>query len=63
MSKINCYKLSRFNRSITNINIENMMNKSRGEFAYSVFDVNSDVDESSVKELMNLDGMIRVRVL
>ena len=46
-----------------NINIENMMNKSRGEFAYSVFDVNSDVDESSVKELMNLDGMIRVRVL
>ena len=40
-----------------------MMNKSRGEFAYSVFDVNSDVDESSVKELMNFDGMIRVRVL
>ena len=46
-----------------NINIENMMNKSRGEFAYSVFDVNSDVDDGSVKELMNLDGMIRVRVL
>ena len=45
------------------INVENMMNKSRGEYAYSVFDVNSDVDETAVKELEDIDGMIRVRVL
>lgn len=45
------------------INIENMTNKSRGEFAYSVFDVNSEVNEKAVEELKNLDGMIRVRVL
>ena len=45
------------------INIENMTNKSRGEFAYSVFDVNSEVDEKAVEELKHLDGMIRVRVL
>ncbi|MGM9940403.1 MAG: phosphoglycerate dehydrogenase [Bulleidia sp.] len=46
-----------------NINIENMTNKSRGEFAYSIFDVNSVVDDRAVNDLKALDGMIRVRVL
>ena len=45
------------------INIENMTNKSSGEFAYSIFDVNSVVDEKAVADLNALDGMIRVRVL
>lgn len=46
-----------------NINIENMTNKSRGEYAYSVFDVNSEVDQEAIDELNALQGMIRVRVL
>lgn len=46
-----------------NINIENMTNKSRGEYAYSVFDVNCEVDEKAIKDLNDIDGMIRVRVL
>lgn len=46
-----------------NINIENMTNKSRGEYAYSVFDVNSEVDQKAIDELNQLKGMIRVRVL
>ena len=45
------------------INVENMTNKSRGNFAYSVFDVNSDVDETAIRELEEIEGMIRVRVL
>ena len=45
------------------INIENMTNKSCGEFAYSIFDVNNVVDEKAVEDLKALDGMIRVRVL
>ena len=45
------------------INIENMTNKSQGSYAYSVFDVNSEVDEKAVQELSDLDGVIRVRVL
>ena len=45
------------------INVENMTNKSRGDIAYSVFDVNSDVDETAVKELEDIEGMLRVRVL
>lgn len=45
------------------INIENMTNKSRGNYAYSVFDVNSEVDDQAVQELKDIDGMVRVRVL
>ena len=45
------------------INISDMTNKSRGDFAYSVFDLNSELNEKAVEALKNLDGMIRVRVL
>jgi D-3-phosphoglycerate dehydrogenase len=45
------------------INIENMTNKSLGEYAYSLFDVNSDVDEHNTLRLNEVRGMIRVRVI
>lgn len=45
------------------VNIENMTNKSRGEYAYSVFDLNTDVDDAVVDELKAVEGVLRVRVL
>ena len=45
------------------VNIENMTNKSRGEYAYSVFDLNTQVDEKVVEELKAVEGVLRVRVL
>ena len=45
------------------VNIENMTNKSRGEYAYSVFDLNSAVDDVVVSELKAVEGVLRVRVL
>ena len=45
------------------VNIENMMNKSAGAYAYSVFDVNSDIPEAVVQELRAVDGVLRVRVI
>lgn len=46
-----------------NINIENLINKSRGEYAYTMLDVNK-CDEKAVKEhLLSTDGVIRVRVI
>ena len=45
------------------INIENMTNKSMGEYAYSLFDVNSEIDEHNIRELNEIKGMIRVRVI
>ena len=45
------------------VNIENMTNKSRGEYAYSVFDLNTEVDDAVVAELKAVGGVLRVRVL
>jgi D-3-phosphoglycerate dehydrogenase len=45
------------------INIENMTNKSLGDYAYSLFDVNSEVDEHNIRELNEVRGMVRVRII
>lgn len=45
------------------VNIENMVNKSRGNFAYTILDICSDSTDEVVKELEGLDGVIRVRVI
>lgn len=45
------------------INIENMVNKSRGDFAYTIFDICSEATESIVKDLEAIDGVIKVRII
>lgn len=45
------------------INIENMSNKSRGEIAYSVFDVNAKISKEILHEITEIDNVIRVRGL
>ena len=56
--------LSQFTTAVAGINIENMYNKSRGDFAYSVLDVCRKVDEAAiVSKLSALDGVLKVRVL
>lgn len=46
------------------INIANMTNKSRGEYAYSVFDVDSEInDEQVIAQLEGIEGVIRARAL
>lgn len=49
--------------SSDNINIENMANKSRGDFAYTVLDVCATVEDRLVKELEAIDGVLKVRVI
>ena len=46
--------------SSSNTNIVNFINKSRGEYAYSVFDVDGEVDVNAIDEL---ESIIRVRVI
>ncbi len=46
-----------------NINISNMMNKSKGDYAYTMLDVESAITEEMVKKLEAIDGVIRVRVI
>lgn len=46
-----------------NINITDMANKSRGEVAYTMIDVEVPVTEEIVNKLQTIDGVIRVRVV
>lgn len=45
------------------INVDNMINKSKGDYAYSMFDIDSEVSDKSLKELNNIEGVIKVRYL
>lgn len=45
------------------INITDMMNKSRGEVAYTMLDVESKVTDEIVAKLKAIDGVLRVRVV
>ena len=45
------------------VNIENMWNKSKGDFAYSILDVCSPITDMVVKDLEAIPEVIRVRVI
>lgn len=49
--------------SSQNINISNMINKSRGDVAYTMIDCDKDVNDEITKLLCNIEGIIRVRVI
>lgn len=46
-----------------NMNIENMTNKSKGDYAYTVVDVNTRITDTVADQLRSIDGIVRVRVL
>ena len=45
------------------MNISDMTNKSRGDFAYTLIDLEDTVSDEIVKKLEQVDGVIRVRVV
>lgn len=46
-----------------NINISDMTNKGKGEYAYALIDVDSPVTEDVVEKLNAIEGVIKVRVV
>ncbi|HWQ50466.1 MAG TPA: phosphoglycerate dehydrogenase [Terriglobales bacterium] len=46
-----------------NINIEHMVNNSRGEYAYTIIDIEPPVGEEGLEKLRAIKGMVRVRVI
>lgn len=46
-----------------NININNMMNKSRGEYAYTMMDIDAPASEEIIQSLTAIEGVYRVRVV
>ena len=45
------------------VNVENLTNKSKGDFAYTIVDLGTKVDESVIDDVKNLANVIRVRVI
>ena len=45
------------------INIDNMTNKSKGDYAYTMIDTDSAITDELLKKLEGIEGVIRVRVV
>lgn len=45
------------------LNIENMVNKSKKDYAYTMLDISGAVPDDAVKKICEVDGVIRVRVI
>ena len=46
-----------------NLNIENMVNRSRGDYAYTLIDTNDDVRQDIIERIEAAEGIINVRVI
>jgi len=45
------------------INIDNMLNKSKKEYAYTMIDISSDISSSTIDKIKAIDGVLAVRVI
>ncbi len=45
------------------INIHNMLNKSKGDLAFTLVDVDSAVSDAALKSLLSIEGVLKVRYL
>ena len=46
-----------------NINVEHMINKARGDYAYTIVDLGKKIGPATAEEMRNLPDVLRVRVL
>ena len=46
-----------------NVNVENMSNRTRGDYAYAIVDLGTRIDPSVVEDVRRLPNIIRVRVI
>ncbi len=49
--------------SNNHVNINTFINQSQGEYAYNILDVDCKLPEGTIKDLENIDGVLRVRVI
>ena len=47
----------------SDVNVSDMTNKSKGDYAYSLLDLDSAASDEVVKKLESIEGVIRVRVI
>ena len=45
------------------VNVENLSNKSRGDYAYTLVDLGTKIGEDVIEDVRNLENVIRVRAI
>jgi D-3-phosphoglycerate dehydrogenase len=45
------------------INIADMLNKSRGDFAYNIIDIDNSINDEVIDKLKKIEGVLMVRVI
>lgn len=55
--------ITKFTNAFTGINISDMINKSKGELAYTIINADHPVTEEVEKQLNSIEGVLRVRVI
>ena len=57
--------LSQFTTALAGagINISDMLNRSRGEYAYTMFDLDHPVPPSAIEQIRQIPGVLRIRVI
>lgn len=55
--------LNKITAQFTDSNISDFMNRSRGDIAYSMLDIDASIPEDVIASIRSLDGVLRVRVL
>lgn len=46
-----------------NVNIRNLTNKSKGDFAVTLMDIDADVSEEEFRKSLDIDGIIKIRII
>ncbi|MBQ7036929.1 MAG: phosphoglycerate dehydrogenase [Clostridia bacterium] len=55
--------LSKFLTLLQDKNVENMVNKNKGEWAYTIIDTSAVVQEDIIGKISEIEGVLRVRVI
>jgi D-3-phosphoglycerate dehydrogenase len=76
MPRADAYRISVANANVPNmvgqistiladagLNIEDMLNKSRGELAYTIVDLDAEVPDSAIQQIATIKGVLKVRNL
>ncbi|MGI9291905.1 MAG: phosphoglycerate dehydrogenase [Gammaproteobacteria bacterium] len=76
MPRTDAYRITVSNKNVPNmvgqistiladagLNIEDMLNKSRGELAYTIVDLDAEVPDAVIEQIRGIEGVLRVRNL
>lgn len=55
--------IAQISNTLSSLNIENLVNKSKENYAYTLVDINGKIDENMLKKLHSIEGMLKIRVI